>query len=490
MMGFIVAVINKRRQDAAPTAVKMLRALAGDADSGIYKLASPTQVKTSKTLESLENEKMKSPVVVGCLCSTRSSVEGCQLTCLGKANLVFDGKLYRSKQKTLGLDLYDAGMHRDAFELAAKLVEESDGDFAFAIAEGDGVVAGRDSLGVRPLYHGADSCSVAVASERKALWSVGICEAESFPPGNVAIFDRERARFRPLRVLAASGTRKMTLYQASMKLQSLLRKSVTRRASDVENVAVAFSGGVDSSLLALLTNESGKKVQLVHASLEGQPEVEHARKVAETLKLPILFSLHGLRDLEEVLPKVMYAVETPDPLQVSIAVPVYWVAEKAHEVGCTVILAGQGADELFGGYKRYADMYLKHGGEEVRKVIAEDTLKMYKLNFERDSKVCGAFDVELRLPFATYELAKFALTLPVELLLERSSETLRKLVLRRVAEDVGLPQFVVERPKKAMQYTTGIIGALIRLAKRKRQTLREYLLQQFIQVFGDMENGM
>jgi asparagine synthase (glutamine-hydrolysing) len=114
---------------------------------------------------------------------------------------------------------------------------------------------------------------------------------------------------------------------------------------------------------------------------------------------------------------------------------------------------------------------------------------MYRLNFERDSKVCDALGVELRLPFATVEIAEFALSLPVELLLEKSNGTARKLILRGVAKNMGLPGFVVEKPKKAMQYTTGVADALKRLAKKECITLKGYLLRQFSHVFGDSENG-
>jgi asparagine synthase (glutamine-hydrolysing) len=486
----IVAVIDKSGQNAVPTALKMLRALSRNVGFEIYKLASPTQIETAERLESLANlKKMTSPVLVGCVCNAVPNINGHQPATSDHVNLIFDGKFYDNRHETSASTRSDSSFYRSTLQLAVKLVKKSNGDFAFAIPENKRIIAGRGSLGVRPLYLGIDSRLIALASEKKAFWSIGLHETDSFPPGNVAVIDREQVQFRPVRVLTAPEPRETMVQKASAKLQLLLRESVAQRTSDVEKVALAFSGGVDSSLLALLAKETGKKVGLVCASLERQPEVEHAVKAAETLRLPVLFSLHKLQEVEEVLPKVLYAIETPDPLQVSIAIPVYWAAEKAHEAGYTVMLAGQGADELFGGYKRYADTYLKDGGEQARKVITKDTLEMYRLNFERDSKVCDALGVELRLPFATVEIAEFALSLPVELLLEKSNGTARKLILRGVAKNMGLPGFVVEKPKKAMQYTTGVADALKRLAKKECITLKGYLLRQFSHVFGDSENG-
>jgi asparagine synthase (glutamine-hydrolysing) len=87
--------------------------------------------------------------------------------------------------------------------------------------------------------------------------------------------------------------------------------------------------------------------------------------------------------------------------------------------------------------------------------------------------------VELRLPFATYKIAKFAVSLPIELKLERSQNTLRKLVLRNAAKNLGIPENIVEKHKKAIQYTTGVSRVLEKICKKKKITLKEYLQMAF-----------
>jgi len=273
---------------------------------------------------------------------------------------------------------------------------------------------------------------------------------------------------------------------AAKKLQKLLQCSIKERVSGLSEVAVAFSGGLDSSIIAFLAKNSGVDVHLIHVSLENQPETEEAKKAAEKLELPIHFYLYDAGDVEKVLPKVLWLIEEPDPIKASIGIPFYWTAEKAAEMDFKVMLAGQGADELFGGYQRYVHDYLTYDGEKVRETIFNDVLKMHETNFDRDFKICNFHNVELRLPFATYQIAKFATELPVELKIAMKDNGLRKLVLRRVAENLGLPQFIAKKPKRAIQYATGVNKILKKLATMKGMPMKEYIQETFQTVLKKM----
>jgi len=483
-MGAIIAIINKKGENAKQTAVAMLKMLKHKGVDA-FGVASPTTVKIEKSIEALRNQDVDSPVVVGHAFSKIFTHDKPQPIKLEDATLTFEGRIYPTKEvsdaEVVAKKLQN---HKGAIK---NLIEESEGYFAFAVAEPEKIIAGRDIMGVHPFYYGENTDFAALASERKALWRIGIKTVNSFPPGNMALVDRNGFKFKPVKTLAYSRAKQITMQVAAKKLQKLLQHSVKERVSGLKEVAVAFSGGLDSSIIAFLAKNSDVDVHLIHVSLENQPETEQAKKAAEKLELPIHIYLYDREDVRKILPKILWLIEEPDPIKASIGIPFYWTAEKTAEMNFKVMLAGQGADELFGGYQRYVHDYLTYGSEKLRETLFNDIIKMHETNFERDFKICNFHNVELRLPFATYQIAKFATDIPVELKIEMKDNELRKLVLRQVAENLGLPQSIAKKPKRAIQYATGVNKTLKKLARTKGVPMKEYIQETFQTVLKKMK---
>jgi asparagine synthase (glutamine-hydrolysing) len=408
--------------------------------------------------------------------ATLSSYDKQHLARLGDAAVLFDGRIYSPAPGASGAEIIAEKLQQaDHIKASESLLREVEGDFSFIIAEPKRIIAGRDPVGIQPLYYGENGNVAALTSNRKALWKLGVDKPRSFPPGNVAIVSREGFKFTPVKTLAYSPPKRVTMQEAAETLQKLLERSVRLRVWGVREVAVAFSGGLDSSVVAFLAKKCAVDVRLVHVSLENQSETEEAKRAADALNLPLNVYLFREADVEKVVSKVVELIEEPDPVKASIGVPFYWTAEKAAEAGFKVLLAGQGADELFGGYQRYVNEYLLHGAERVRKTMFDDVVRIHESNIERDAKICGFHDVELRLPFASFQIAEFAVALPVELKIGLDAGSLRKLVLRKAAGNMGLPASIVEKPKKAVQYATGINRALKKIAKKHNSTVKEYV---------------
>ena len=476
-MSAIIAIVNKRGENATETAVAMLKMLKHK-DVEDFGVASPNIVNIEKSIEALQNQNVDSPVVVGHVFSKIFAHDKPQpMKFDDDATLVFDGRIYPTT-KVSDAEVVTKKLHNHKGTIK-NLIDKCEGCFAFAVAEPKKIIVGRDVMGIHPFYYGENADIAALASERKALWRIGIKTVNSFPPGNMAFVDRNGFKFKPIKTLAYSKAKQTKMQASAKKLQKLLHRSVKERVSGLSEVAVAFSGGLDSSIIAFLAANSGVDVHLIHVSLENQQETEQAKKAAEELKLPIHAYIYDEKDVEKILPKVLWLIEETDPIKASIGIPFYWTAEKAAEMKIKVMLAGQGADELFGGYKRYINDYLRYGSEKLRETLFNDVLKLHENNFERDFKICNYHSVELRLPFATHQIAKFATELPVELRIGTKDSGLRKLVLRRVAENLGLPQFIVKKPKRAIQYATGVNKTLEKLAAIKGVSMKEYMQETF-----------
>jgi asparagine synthase (glutamine-hydrolysing) len=352
-------------------------------------------------------------------------------------------------------------------------------------------LAARDPIGVQPLDYGENVGFAAFASNMTGLWRLGVKKTKSFPPGNLARVSKDGFEFNPIKTLEQLKPKKITLEQAAQTLQKLIEHSIRIRVNDKKEVAVAFSGGLDSSVIAFLTKKCGAHACLVHVSLHGQRDTEEAKKAADELNLPLSCFMFEKEDVEKTIPKVVELVEDPDPVKVAVGIPFYWAAKKTAESGLSVLLAGQGADEIFGGYQRYVNEYLSQGTEKLRHTMFADVIRLHESNIERDEKICGFHNVELRLPFASFQVAEFALSLPIELKIRRKSDGLRKIVLRKMAKNMGLPLNIVEKPKRAVQYSTGVNAVLGKIARKHGSTINEYVKMVFaeqIKILLDKEN--
>jgi asparagine synthase (glutamine-hydrolysing) len=460
-MRIAVAVLDKRGGNAASAIADALRKVTIGVETPGF-LATP-------------NETADSPVALG----TASTKQELQPKQMEGAVTVFNGRTYRHKHE--GNSNFVAEKLRGNLERGAEdLLKNAEGDFALLAAEPDLIVAARDPLGVQPLYYGETPSLAALASNRQTLWHLGIDEPKSFPPGNVAKVTRQGFKFKIVKVLEFCEPIPIPMEDAATKLQRLLEQSVKVRVAGEKRVAVAFSGGLDSSIVACLAKRCGVEVELIHVSLKGQSETDEALRAAEALGLPMRVHLFTKADVENVVPKVVELIEEADPVNAAVGVPFFWNAQIAAEAGFRVLLAGQGADELFGGYRRYITEYIAKGEEAVRKTMFHDVAVIHETNVERDEKICGYHDVELRIPFGAFKVAEFAMSLPTTLKFECKADSLRKLALRRVAENLGLPKEIVNRPKRAVQYSTGINSALKRIAKGNGLTLSEYVEGLFL----------
>ncbi|MBS7615910.1 asparagine synthetase B [Candidatus Bathyarchaeota archaeon] len=476
-MRSIVAVFDKKGGQATRKAAIMLKTLK-QKGADTFGLATPTSIDLKAEPEKLRIQELESQTAVGHVFTKILADDKPQPIMLESTALVFDGRIYQP-QEFSDIESVVNAIEDDVEAGVNALMCVSDGSFAFAIAKPKQLIVGRDSLGLYPLYYGENKDTFAVASERKALWKIGINKTFSFPPRHIFVVGEKGVKTTTIKPAKNHCKRCVTMDEAVKNLKLLLEESAKQRFSGLKTVAVAFSGGLDSSLTAFLAKKAGVKTCLIHVSLENQAETLQAKEAATMLDLPLHTYTYSEEDLKQTIPAVLLATENAEPLNVSIGVPLFWAAEKASELGLNMLSSGQGADELFGGYKRYLTLYSRYGESLAEKAIIYDVSRMHEANFERDSKICSFNNVELRLPFATYPLVNFAMKLPLNLKIESRNDLLRKAVLRKTAEKMGLPPQIAYRPKKAIQYATGVSKAIKKLAKREKLSLKQFLDRLF-----------
>lgn len=489
-MGALVAAVNKAGGNAVSTVVAMLRELNHRGNNG-HGVATPDLAIFAESFEDLGVNNLCSGVALGHNLSCILHRDQPQPVRGDGFTVVFEGRLFPSPNLP---GLSEANeivemLGSNPLRNASRIVEKREGSYVFAVAYPNKVIVGRDVLGVSPLYYGENEILCAVASERKALWKIGLETIRSFPPGHLAVIDNRGFSFFPVEKLRMPPTETMDTETAARALLLLILESTRKRVSDLEEVAVAFSGGLDSSVVAVVAENVGLDVQLVSVGLEGQREVRFAEEAAEALGLPISLQTYTVSDLERTLSKVLWLTEEPNVINACIAVPFYWLAETTSKLGHRILLAGQGADELFGGYQRYLKEYVQSGAEAVKQKMFHDIKNAYRVNFQRDNQTCSYHAVEMRLPFVDRDVVDFALRLPLRLNINSVEDELRKRVLRRAASKLEIPSFIAYKRKKAVQYTTGVTKALHRLARAENSTLREYIKNAFSKLFSHKDRG-
>jgi len=240
-----------------------------------------------------------------------------------------------------------------------------------------------------------------------------------------------------------------------------VRDAVLRsvREPDSDGLAVAFSGGVDSAVVAAGVLEA----PLYVAGFAGCHDVAAARAAADAMGRDLRVVAFDHDDIIRTVPEIVRATGRSNAMDVQIALPLFLVAEQVAADGFDRLAVGQGADELFGGYRKVVNPAQDHrvDAETVRGATRE-VIATLPEQLPRDVLTLRAAGVEPVAPLLHDRVVEAALSLPGELL---ATDAERKVALRRAAEDV-VPEDVRSTEKKAVQYGTYAARELDRLARQ------------------------
>ncbi|EGU44391.1 asparagine synthase B [Vibrio splendidus] len=349
-------------------------------------------------------------------------------------------------------------------EMGADLLEELNGIFAFVLydEEKDEYLVGRDHIGIIPLYQGYDEHgNYYVASEMKAL--VPVCKTISeFPPGSFySSKDAEPQRYyvrdwNEYAAVQGNSTSKEDLTEA-------LEAAVKRQLMTDVPYGVLLSGGLDSSItsavakrFAAMRIEDDEQSEAwwpqLHSfavGLEGAPDLIAAREVADKIGTVHHEMTYTIQEGLDAIRDVIYHIETYDVTTIRASTPMYLLARKIKAMGIKMVLSGEGADEIFGGYLYF------HKAPNAKEFHEETVRKLLALNMfdcARANKSLAAWGVEGRVPFLDKEFIDVAMRLNPEDKMCGNGK-MEKHILRECFEHY-LPDSIAWRQKE--QFSDGV----------------------------------
>ena len=399
----------------------------------------------------------------------------------GKQILAVNGEIYNHRdirKRYAGQYPFQTGsdcevilaLYRDK---GIRFLEDLNGIFAFALydeANGEFLIA-RDPIGVIPLYIGYDSDGkVYCASELKAL--EGFCERyEPFLPGHY-YWSREGTMKRwykrkwmdevpqPEAGASLSGPAEQ---QAVGKLREALESAVHRQLMSDVPYGVLLSGGLDSSVISAIAKKyASRRIEpngrleawwpQLHSfaiGLKGAPDLAKAREVAEHIGTVYHEINYTIQEGLDALRDVIYYIETYDVTTVRASTPMYLLARVIKSMGIKMVLSGEGADEVFGGYLYFHKA--PNAGEFHRETVRKLS-KLHLYDCLRANKSLSAWGVEGRVPFLDKEFLDVAMNIDPRLKM-CPGKTIEKKIVREAFADM-LPYSVAWRQKE--QFSDGV----------------------------------
>ncbi len=360
-------------------------------------------------------------------------------------------------------------------------IEKLSGIFAFALYDSkkDVYLIARDEIGVIPLYQGWDkSGRYYVASELKAL--EGECVSiQEFPNGcyyysqdkePVRWYKRSWENYENVKNMPKATDEKGEIINPTVieKVRNGLEEAVRKQLMSDVPYGVLLSGGLDSSIIAAITQKYSKKrietdskeaawwpqLHSFAVGLEGSPDLIAAKKAADyigTVHHEIHFTIQEALD---ALPDVIYHIETYDITTVRASTPMYLLARAIKSMGIKMVLSGEGSDELFGGYLYF---HKAPNAQEFHEELVRKMSKLHLYDCLRANKSLMAWGVEGRVPFLDKEFIDIAMNLnpsdKMNILLPDGSQRIEKWIIRKAFEDL-LPAEICWRQKE--QFSDGV----------------------------------
>jgi asparagine synthase (glutamine-hydrolysing) len=248
----------------------------------------------------------------------------------------------------------------------------------------------------------------------------------------------------------------------NMQLLTQMQDAIKNTITD-KKIGVAFSGGVDSTLLAKLVKDLEYDVHLLTIGFHDSHDINFAKEVNEILNFPHSISEIDPEKFKEVSDKIHQLIKTDNLSWNENSIAFYYVAELAQKNGLNTVVTANGIDELFCGYNSYREA-IETGEDEVVKMM-NDKLKNEEEMMVAVNAVTAEFGVRMIQPFLSPSFVDYAKKIPISEKIHGPDDMKRKHAIRELAMDYGVPEVAAQKQKKALQYGSQIHKSLLKSRK-------------------------
>lgn len=239
------------------------------------------------------------------------------------------------------------------------------------------------------------------------------------------------------------------------KIKNSIKENIVKK-----KIGIAFSGGVDSTLISKVCSDLGYDVTLLTIGFPESHDILFSKEVNRQLKL-----VHNILEIDShtfqaISIKIKQTIQTDNLSWNENCIAFYYVSKLAKSLGIDIVVTANGIDELFCGYNAYR-MAISEGESRIHEIMnlkLDNEIKM----MITVNQIASEFGVKIVQPLLSFNFIEFAKTIPISEKIHDSEDLLRKHIIRKLAKDVGVPEISYLKRKKALQYGTSIHKTLLK----------------------------
>jgi asparagine synthase (glutamine-hydrolysing) len=252
----------------------------------------------------------------------------------------------------------------------------------------------------------------------------------------------------------------MELADLKNKLHEKMNESIQKTVND-KKIGIAFSGGVDSSLLAKLCTALGYDVTLLTIGFADSHDIQFSKEISHLFGYEHKIEKISSKIFPEIAGQIKKTIKTDNLSWNENCIAFYFVSKLAKRSSIDKVLTANGIDELFCGYNAYRDA-IKHGSDSVMNMMESKIENEFNM-MKAVNTIASEFGVKILQPFLSKEFVNYAKKIPLEEKIHGSDDLMRKHIVRDLALKIGVPKEAAFKHKKALQYGSLIHKALMKI---------------------------